>query len=85
MSTKKFTALLAGAAISALAVSAALAAGASPASHTIVSAPSSTERVAPWPPISVRTHPGQTEFTANFGSAAASCEVTPFNAVFEMQ
>jgi hypothetical protein len=59
--------------------------GASVASHTIVSAPFSTERVAPGPPMSVRTQPGQTEFTANFGSATASCEVTPFRAVFEMQ
>jgi hypothetical protein len=33
----------------------------------------------------VRTHPGQTEFTANFGNGAASCEVTPLSAIFEMQ
>jgi hypothetical protein len=33
----------------------------------------------------VRTQPGQTELTANSGKAAASCEVTPFKAVFEMQ
>src|SRR6184192_2304294 len=59
--------------------------GASLASHTIVSAPSSTERFAFSPPMSVRTQPGHTEFTANFGNAAASCTVTPFNAVFEMQ
>ena len=59
--------------------------GASAASHTIVSAPSSTERVAPCPPISVRTHPGQTEFTANFGNAVASCDVTSLSAVFEIQ
>jgi hypothetical protein len=32
--------------------------GASVASHTAVSAPSSTDRVALAPPISVRTHPG---------------------------
>ena len=59
--------------------------GASLPSHTIVSAPSSTERLAFSPPISVRTQPGHTEFTANFGIAAASCTVTPFSAVFEMQ
>src|SRR5207245_4433542 len=59
--------------------------GASAASQTIPSAPSSTDRVALAPPISVRTQPGQTEFTANLGSAAASCEVTPFKAVLEMQ
>ncbi len=35
--------------------------------------------------MSVRTQPGQSEFTASFGSAAASCEVTPFRAVLEMQ
>src|SRR6266403_1940543 len=56
--------------------------GASAASQTIPEAPSATERVASAPPISVRTQPGQTELTANFGKAAASCEVTPFNAVF---
>src|SRR5437660_11450594 len=59
--------------------------GASLASHTIVSAPSSTDRVAPCPPISVRTQPGQTEFIANFGSAVANCDVTPLSAVFEIQ
>src|SRR4051794_30814688 len=32
------------------------------AAHVIVSAPSSTERGAPAPPMSVRTQPGQTEF-----------------------
>jgi hypothetical protein len=47
-----------------------------------VSAPSSTERLAFSPPISVRTQPGHTEFTAHFGNAAASCTVTPFSAVF---
>jgi hypothetical protein len=55
------------------------------ASQTIMSAPSSTERVAFLPPMSVCTQPGQTEFTANFGSAAASYDVTPLSAVFEMQ
>ena len=35
-------------------------------SHTGVSAPFSTERVAPAPPRSVRTHPGQTAFTEIF-------------------
>src|SRR5262249_52362705 len=58
--------------------------GASLASHTIVSAPSSTERVAFPPPMSVRTQPGQTALTANFGNAATSCDVTPFSAAFEM-
>src|SRR5664279_4499289 len=49
--------------------------GASDASQTIPLAPSPTERVAFDPPMSVRTQPGQTELTANFGKAAASCEV----------
>src|SRR5215468_8667406 len=38
--------------------------GASAASHTIPAAPSSTERGALEPPISVRHHPGHTELTA---------------------
>src|SRR5205085_2908142 len=59
--------------------------GASAASQTMPAAPSAMERVAFDPPMSVRTQPGQTELTAKFGRAAASCEVTPFNAVFEMQ
>src|SRR6266487_5865044 len=59
--------------------------GASDANHTTPEAPSATERVAFEPPISVRTQPGHTEFTANFGNAAASCTVTPLSAVFEMQ
>src|SRR6266513_5850012 len=59
--------------------------GASVASQTIPEAPSATERVAFDPPMSVRTQPGQTELMANFGKAAASWEVTPFNAVLEMQ
>src|SRR4030095_16769761 len=58
---------------------------ASLASYTIVPAPSSTELLPFSPPMSVRTQPGHTEFTANFGNAAASCTVTPFSAVFEMQ
>src|SRR5205814_8773574 len=58
--------------------------GASVASHTMPSAPSPIERVAFDPPMWVRTQPGQTELTANFGKAAANCEVTPFNAVFEI-
>src|SRR4029077_9341059 len=49
--------------------------GASDANHTIPAAPSRTERVAFEPPMSVRTQPGHTEFTANFGNAAASCTV----------
>ena len=48
-------------------------------------APSATERVAFEPPMSVRTQPGHTEFTANFGNTAASCTVTPLSAVLEMQ
>src|SRR5205085_6135827 len=59
--------------------------GASATSQTIPFAPCSGDNDAFEPPMSVRTQPGQTEFTANFGSAAASCTVTPFNAVFEMQ
>ena len=59
--------------------------GASAASQTMPEAPSATERVAFEPPMSVRTQPGQTEFTANFDNAAASCTVTPLTAVFEMQ
>src|SRR5438067_717015 len=43
------------------------------------------ERVAFEPAMSVRTQPGQTELIANFRSAAASCDVTPFKAVLEMQ
>ena len=46
--------------------------GASEASQTIPEAPSATERVAPDPPISVLTQPGQTELTAKLGNAAAS-------------
>jgi hypothetical protein len=59
--------------------------GASLTNQTIPEAPSATDLVAFGPPISVWTQPGQTEFTANFGKAAASCTVTPFIAVFEMQ
>src|SRR5438046_7816107 len=59
--------------------------GASEANHTTPARPSPTERVAFEPPISVRTQPGHTEFTANFGNAAASWTVTPLSAVFEMQ
>ena len=60
--------------------------GASVASHTIESAPSWSERVASLPPMSVLTHPGQTEFTAMFesASAAANLLVTPLIALFEM-
>src|SRR4029453_5514634 len=59
--------------------------GAATASQTMPVAPSPTERVALAPPMSVWTQPGQTELTANFGKAVASCVVTPFNAVFEIQ
>src|SRR5437763_12885702 len=59
--------------------------GASLASQTMPDAPSAIERVAFSPPISVRTQPGQTQFTAKSGSAAASWTVTPFSAVLETQ
>src|SRR5881396_2603249 len=59
--------------------------GASVASQTIVSAPCATVRVAPAPPMSVCTQPGQTELTAMPGRAAASCRVTAFNAAFEIE
>ena len=61
-------------------------AGASVTSQTGVSAPCSTVRGAPSPPISVRTQPGQTELTAIFflPSAEASWVVTALSAVFEM-
>ena len=60
--------------------------GASVASHTIVSAPCSTVSGASWPPMSVLTHPGQTELTAMWESrsAAANWPVTPLSAVLEM-
>src|ERR1043166_10277596 len=60
--------------------------GAAVASHTIVSAPSATERGAFGPPMSVRTQPGQTEFTPMplLRNAAASWRVTALSAVFEM-
>ena len=45
---------------------------ASVASHTIVSVPCSTDRGAPEPPISVRTHPGSTAFTRTLLPRAAS-------------
>ncbi len=60
--------------------------GASVASHMIVSAPSSMERGASRPPMSVLTQPGQTELTAMLesASAAANWPVTPLSAVLEM-
>src|SRR5947207_5376810 len=58
--------------------------GASVASQTIVSAPCATVRVAPAPPMSVCTQPGQTELTAMPGRAAASCRVTALSAAFEI-
>src|SRR3954447_5142591 len=51
--------------------------GASVASQTIPLAPCSGDSDAFEPPMSVRTQPGQTEFTANFGNADASWTVTP--------
>jgi hypothetical protein len=56
-------------------------------SHPVHRYEGSGERplVALVPPMSVRTQPGQTEFAANFGNAAANCEVTPLRAVFEVQ
>src|SRR5262245_1770500 len=62
-------------------------AGASLASHTIVAAPSSTERSALLPPMSVRTHPGQTELTEIFCAASdlANMIVAPLSANFERQ
>ena len=59
--------------------------GASVASHTAVSAPSSTDRGAVGPPISVRTQPGHMEFTAILSPCRvlASMRVTPLSASFE--
>ena len=59
--------------------------GASVASRTAVSAPSSTDRGAVGPPISVRTQPGHVEFTAILSPcrALASMRVSPLSASFE--
>ena len=55
------------------------------ASQTGVSAPSSTDRRAACVPMSVRTHPGQTELTRMFSSesSAVSMRVSTFNPVFD--
>src|SRR4051794_19694417 len=61
--------------------------GASSANQTAVSAPSSTERVAFGPPMSVRTHPGHIALTAMWSarSASASMTVRPLSASFDRQ
>src|SRR4051812_48341087 len=55
------------------------------ASQTIVSAPSSTLRVAFGPPMSVRTQPGSTQFTRADGNAEASITVIAFSVAFEIE
>src|SRR5215831_16140602 len=61
--------------------------GASAAAQTMPAAPSSTERGAAGPPISVRHQPGETEFTATplSLSAAASRQVIAFSVVFDAE
>jgi len=56
-------------------------------SQTAVSAPSSTERVAPGPPISVRTQPRLIVLTSIFvlNNSVARIFVNEFNAVFEIR
>ena len=55
------------------------------ASHTMVSAPCSTERSASGPPMSVRTQPGQTELilTPDSLSSSARMRVRALSAVLE--
>src|SRR5436190_435401 len=55
------------------------------AAHTTLAAPSSTERGASGPPISVATQPGQTELTRipEERSSSASRRVSAFKATFE--
>lgn len=54
------------------------------ASHTIVSAPSSTVVGAPDPPIRVRTQPGSAALTSTPGPAsAATIRVSAFTAAFD--
>ena len=57
----------------------------SAAAHTTLAAPSSTERGASGPPISVATQPGQTELTRirEDLSSSASIRVSAFRAAFE--
>src|SRR4051812_41550032 len=57
------------------------------ASQRIVSAPSSTERGAAEPPISVRTQPGEAQLTRTPVPrvAAASWRVKAFNAAFDIE
>src|SRR6185295_11040969 len=57
------------------------------ASQTIVSAPSSTDRGAPRPPIRVRTQPGFTQLTSTPLPLvdAASWIVSAFSAAFEIE
>ncbi|MEH2048754.1 MAG: hypothetical protein V7K70_03405 [Nostoc sp.] len=61
--------------------------GASVANQIAVSAPSSGERGADEPPISVLTHPGQMELTTIplESKACANIIVAPFNASFDRQ
>src|SRR5262245_39618490 len=57
------------------------------AAQTMVSAPCSTERGAPAPPMRVRTHPGLTQLTSTPVPfvAAASCIVIALSAAFEIE
>src|SRR3954452_9401633 len=55
------------------------------ASQTAVSAPSSTDRGAPAPPMSVRTHPGHIEFTRIRGCSFDRIRVRAFRAAFEVR
>src|SRR5207237_8986450 len=59
----------------------------SAASPTIVSAPSSTDCVAPGPPMSVRTQPGHALLTRTPAPfvAAASCRVNALSALFDIE
>src|SRR5207247_2777331 len=61
--------------------------GGSVASHTIVSAPSSTDFGAPRPPMSVRTQPGLALLTSTPVPfvAPASCRVNAFSALFDIE
>jgi hypothetical protein len=59
--------------------------GGSVASHTMGSAPFSTPLGAEAPPMSVRTHPGSTQFTRAVGKATASITVIAFSAALEIE
>ncbi len=61
--------------------------GAWVASQMMESAPSVTDRSACFPPMSVRTQPGETAFTQMFlvASAADCWRVSAFSAVLEME